>query len=70
MIILFDSFNNREISRHRTVLAAVQARDKKSRQIKKLHGQNSYIPMLIWGEVNGEKYDVSDEVYNAEFKNR
>ena len=67
-IILFDIFNNREISRHRSVSAAVKARNKKSRQIRKTNGQNSYLPMTIFGEEKGERIDISDRVYQEEFE--
>lgn len=43
MYILTDTFNNREISRHRTLAAAVIARMKHLKAVRKANGGNSYL---------------------------
>lgn len=63
-IILTDTFNNQIISRHRTVAAAVAARNAYSRRIQRNNGKNSYIPMSITSS-DGE--DISEDVMAAEF---
>lgn len=63
-IILKDTFNNFIISRHRTVAAAVAARDAYSRRIKRENGQNSYIPMSIISFPFGE--DIDNAIFEAE----
>lgn len=47
MYTLHDTFNDRTISRHRTIEAATQAERKFSRAVKRANGQNSYIPTTI-----------------------
>jgi len=44
MILLLDTFNHTEISRHRSILAAVKASRKHDRAVKLHNGANSYIP--------------------------
>lgn len=46
MFLLYDTFNNRLISRHRTVLNAMKA-SQRHNKIFKANGQNSYIPTEI-----------------------
>lgn len=53
---VFDTFNNRAISHHRTLANAVRARLKHSRMIREVCGQNSYIPKTIL--CNGEPMSV------------
>lgn len=43
MITLIDSFNNRIISNHRSLLNAVKAQYKHLNQVKKHNGKNSYL---------------------------
>jgi hypothetical protein len=45
--ILQDTFNDRVVSRHRTLEAAVRARYRFSRAIRRANGENSYIPTEI-----------------------
>jgi len=47
MFELYDTFNDRVISRHRTIVNAVKADIQFNRRIKKYHGQSSYIPTQI-----------------------
>lgn len=47
MYTLKDTFNNRVISRHRTIMAAVRADSRLARKIKRLFGNNSYLPTSI-----------------------
>ena len=48
MYILFDTFNKKAISRHRTVEAAATAANKHSRAIRRIHGGSSYIPTNLF----------------------
>lgn len=43
MIVLNDTFNGHEISRHRTLEAAVRAQMRHIRAVKRANGQNSYL---------------------------
>lgn len=47
MYALFDTFNNKVVSRHRTIEAAVKADRRHQRAIKRMHGPASYIPTKI-----------------------
>lgn len=47
MYELYDTFNERVISRHRTIVNAVKADIRFNRRIKKYQGQSSYIPTQI-----------------------
>ena len=62
-IILKDTFNNSLISWHRSVAAAVAARNAYSRRIKRANGQSSYIPMSI-ASSDGE--DIDNAIFDAE----
>ena len=44
---LRDTFNNRDISNHRTLQAAVEASCKFSRSVRRANGANSFIPTTI-----------------------
>jgi len=45
MFAILDTFNNKMVSRHRTVAAAVEANARFQRAIKRNNGQSSYIPV-------------------------
>ena len=45
MYVLYDTFNDRIVSRHRKLVAACKANERFQRQIKKNNGANSYIPV-------------------------
>ena len=49
---LFDHFNMRTISRHRSFETASRAQAKHSRALKRTHGRNSYLPTVIM--LNGQ----------------
>jgi hypothetical protein len=49
---LHDTFNDRELSRHRSIETASRAQSKHSRAIKRTHGRNSYLPTVIM--LNGQ----------------
>jgi hypothetical protein len=49
---LFDHFNMRTISRHRSFETASRAQAKHSRAIKRTHGRNSYLPTVVM--LNGQ----------------
>jgi hypothetical protein len=44
---LHDTFNDRELSRHRSIETAVRASLRFSRAVKRANGQNSFIPTRI-----------------------
>ena len=67
MFKLIDTFNNRTISLHRTLDAAVRASDKHSKSVRQSNGGNSYIPKQIVEEREGEEFPVAEnELYAAE----
>ena len=49
---LFDHFNMRTISRHRSFETASRAQIRHSRALKRTHGRNSYLPTVIM--LNGQ----------------
>ena len=49
---LFDHFNMRTISQHRTLESASRAQVRHSRAVKRTNGKNSYLPTIIFG--NGQ----------------
>lgn len=48
MFTLTDTFNDRPISRHHTLAAAVRAQSAHSRAVKRRNGENSYIPTAVF----------------------
>lgn len=64
MFTLADTFNNNIISRHRSLVAAVRAKGKHLRAIRRRNGQNSYVTYEITGP-DGEAVDY-DDLINAE----
>lgn len=62
-IILTDTFNNRKISTHRTVEAAVKAQAKHLQAVKRANGDSSYLTYSIDAE---DGSDIRREVENAE----
>lgn len=58
MFHLIDTFNNRTISRHRTLVAAVRAKDRHSRDVVRYNGKSAFIPKKIVEIVNGEAVPV------------
>lgn len=65
MITLTDTFNNYVISRHRTVDAAVKAREAHSRMIRRVNGKNSYIWYAIRCE-DGSCPHIQEEIMAAQ----
>jgi hypothetical protein len=49
MYTLHDTFNSYVISRHRCLVAAVRARRKHARDIRRRNGDNSYVTYKITG---------------------
>jgi hypothetical protein len=49
---LFDHFNMRTISRHRSFETASRAQARHSRALKRTHGRNSYLPTVVM--LNGQ----------------
>lgn len=67
MFILFDSFNNKVLSRHRTLENSIKAKSKVLKNVKKWNGNNSYLPMDIFELVNKEMVKVDDQrIYQSE----
>jgi hypothetical protein len=62
-IILTDTFNNRQISTHRTIEAAVKAQAKHLRAVRRANGENSYLTYSIDAE---DGSDIRREVEIAE----
>ena len=56
MYILTDTFNDRELSKHRTLEGAVKAQRKHLRAVKRANGENSYLTYAIT-ESNGDRVD-------------
>jgi hypothetical protein len=63
VITLKDTFNGHEISRHRSVKAAVQARGNHSRMIARVNGKNSFVRYSIRCDSGA---DISEEIFAAE----
>lgn len=62
MYTVYDTFNDRVVSRHRTIRNAEKADRKHQKAIKKYNGQNSYIPTILLDK-NGDRvawYDHED----------
>lgn len=69
MYELYDTFNDRVISRHRTIKNAVRADIRFNRRIKKYHGQSSYIPTQILdscGDPIIDGHSEYDQMWEAE----
>lgn len=47
MFHLIDTFNNKVISKHRSLEAALEAQNKFNKAIKNKHGANSFLPTKI-----------------------
>jgi len=59
---LFDSFNNRPISYHRSIAAAVKAEKTHARMITRTCGRGSY----LWYEIRANSgEDISEQVADA-----
>jgi hypothetical protein len=63
MYAVYDTFNNKIVSRHRMIEAAVKADCKFQRRIKKVHGQSSYVPTRISKIGRGCLVDLSKDDY-------
>lgn len=64
MIELRDTFNDRLISRHRTVLAALKAQMKHLAGVKRANGRDSYLTYAITrngGPVGSDEMDAARE---------
>lgn len=47
LYVVMDTFNDKEVSRHRTLAAAVKADDRFRRAVRRANGSGSYIPTAI-----------------------
>lgn len=59
MYSLLDTFNNVTVSRHRTLIAAVRAKRKHARAIRRYNGPGSYVTYEITGP-DGKRVDYND----------
>lgn len=60
---LHDTFNDRLISSHRTLEAAVKAQRKFSAAVRRANGGNSYIPTTILINGNELNWDQQEEMF-------
>lgn len=60
MITLYDTFNRRRISRHRTLEAAVRADRKLQRAVRRANGATSYLP-TEYRNSDGTAVDMSTD---------
>ncbi len=60
--IVRDTFNQRVVSRHFTVLAAIRAERAFLRAVRRANGRNSYLPTEV---VASDGSDISDEYFAA-----
>ncbi len=60
MFKLIDTFNERPISRHRSLDAAVKAKARHSLAVRRANGASSYIPKVIVEVVNGKERQVDE----------
>lgn len=61
MFTLTDTFNNVPLSRHHTLIAAVRARRRHARAIRRRNGPGSYVTYEITGQ-DGKRVDYNDLV--------
>lgn len=64
--ILFDTFNDRVISRHRTLINACKAQRRHAVAVRRANGRDSYIPTEI-RNADGTQVSV-DDLLAAEFE--
>lgn len=66
MIALFDSFNRRTISRHRTLEAAVLAHRKHARAVRRANGPGAYIPVDFVDTTTENRVDPTEARIQAD----
>ena len=65
---LFDAFNRRVCSRHKSLRAAVIAQAKLSRAVKRANGPKSYLPTIVEYLAGDEWIKVpTEDVHGAEY---
>jgi hypothetical protein len=65
---VYDTFNRRVISEHRSIISAVKAQAKFSRDIVRANGSNSYIPTRIEYDADGDWIGCDPaDVHDAEW---
>ena len=67
MYALYDTFNGRVISRHRTPAAVGRANSRFQRAVKRANGQSSYIPTTIKQRVSGKWEPCDQNTYDEAF---
>lgn len=65
MITLHDTFNGHEISRHRSILAAVKAQRRHLARVRRANGPNSFLTYAF--RKNGKPFDA-DEITAAQME--
>lgn len=67
---IYDTFNRRVVSNHRSLRTAVIAQDKFFKAVRRANGENSYIPTIIeYTDEEGEWLKLpTDEVQDAQQK--
>ena len=64
---IYDTFNRKVVSNHRSLRTAVIAQDKFSKAVRRANGQNSYIPTIIETDSEGTWIKLPiDEVQDAQ----
>jgi hypothetical protein len=63
MFALYDTFNQKVISKHRSVEAAIKADERLQRAVKRANGDNSYLPTDLRLIERGELRELPDESY-------
>jgi hypothetical protein len=62
--ILFDTFNKKIISRHRSIKTAILANERFQRAVKRANGASSYIPVDLMILENGELKEMDNESHD------
>lgn len=62
--ILTDTFNQKQLSSHRTVRAALAARHRHSRMVERSHGKGAYLHYSITSSAGR---DITDDIMDAEW---
>jgi hypothetical protein len=65
MYTLHDTFNNRLISRHRTIAAAARAEISVQRRVKRANGPSSRLPTMICENGVWLSEEKREELYQA-----
>lgn len=67
MIILKDTFNGVDLSKHRTIDTAVAAQRRHSRSVERSHGKGAYLHYAFWDAATGRPVDP-EQVTEAQIR--